>query len=550
MKKIYLAISNQSEITALKKILIKKYRDSSIVPAINNVAEVKEEVDLLITDSHSLEEVKSYPIKEIWLVNNKLKPETIGNVTSFSNFKSVSTWLMIGNLANPSVTGKGTAPTKSKPVDPAKNEKIEEKQVKAVEKVANDTPKQVDQNKGQKNDANETIKQSVDVESKKEVNENKVIKPKSQDKSTDISTQKRAEEVKLDPEDNIVDNEEEKESIDEDLDDTNYSKPVKVSDPYPEYDEKVIKKLQDDSKILQGENEKYSVAEFQQVESNPYSERAVAIRKAAFSHAHWDRNKTIGIWSPLHRMGVTTFVINYAIFLGKLGIPTSVVEVLTNFPFIKTTLKRYKSMPENWVSFITALHNSDIPAQNVDWAYKGVNWLPLDDNDIKVEWNKDLLKEYINNPKYYDFVLIDLPTGEMHQNTLDTLDYIDELWIMIDGSYQQILAWKKYIQDIVQKKNLNAKLIYTKHMSFSKEEIYSDSLGLPILATIPDLTKEIYQNYIEEKPLIENKGVYKILREPYNTITTSLIGKEYMEKRLQKNNPLFSRLKSLFETSP
>lgn len=277
-------------------------------------------------------------------------------------------------------------------------------------------------------------------------------------------------------------------------------------------------------------------------EQNLLISRAADIRKKVFSQASWERNRTIGVWSPLHRMGVSLFVINFALFLSKLHVPTAVVESLTEYQILKTTLKRYGSMPEKWVSFIQAIQNPSIPVENVKWTYRGVHWMPLGDNDASVTWDKEMLQSYLGNVKYFDVVLVDLPAGDMKPYTLDSLEYIDELWIMVDDSYQQILAWKRYIDDIQKKYNLSIKLIFNRHTSSSKQHNLESGLGFPLIATLPDLTKSIYQNYYENRPLIDSNHVYSTLKEPYKNLAVELLGNEYVAAHLKEG--YFQRLRS------
>lgn len=101
-----------------------------------------------------------------------------------------------------------------------------------------------------------------------------------------------------------------------------------------------------------------------------YVKRAADIRKELFSEMKWSQNKTIGVWSPLHRLGTTTFIINFAIYLGRMKVNTTVIESLTKYQMLNTTLTRYKSKPLNWSSYIEALHDSTVQGKKLTGSMK------------------------------------------------------------------------------------------------------------------------------------------------------------------------------------
>ncbi|MCM3443607.1 MULTISPECIES: hypothetical protein [Metabacillus] len=265
----------------------------------------------------------------------------------------------------------------------------------------------------------------------------------------------------------------------------------------------------------------------QNEEEGDITERAIEIRKNSFFKAKWDRNKTIGIWSPLNRTGVTTFIMNYAVFLGKERIPTVVLEALNPNHIIKTTLKRYNQVPADWNSYATTLHNKDISTDSVIWSYNGVQWLPLDDEDTSHEWNANALYHYINNVKYFDVVLVDLPTGRMEDYTEQTLEQLDELWILVDDAYQQNRAWKNYIQKLVSKYNVKCYLIFNKKLSFSQDTRLAKELDIPLLASLPCMHYQVQKNYYEKSPIIEQSEVYEQLKQPFIDISKHLLGESF-----------------------
>ncbi|MGE6755918.1 hypothetical protein ACQKFO_21190 [Rossellomorea sp. NPDC071047] len=273
------------------------------------------------------------------------------------------------------------------------------------------------------------------------------------------------------------------------------------------------------------------------------SERAIEIRKRGFSRAKWDRNKTIGIWSPIPRIGVTTFTMNFSIFLGKHRVQCATLEGLNEHHVMKTILKRFTNTPVGWNSYANALHNEDSSSENISWPYNGVYWIPLDDNDIESKWDQDILYHYINNVKYFDVVLIDLPTGELEAYTEHTLDHLDELWVLVDDSFHQIAAWKKYIHKQLEKYKLPAKLIFNRQHSFSQMERLSKELEIPLITSIPSLSVEAAKNNYENVPLLEHKEIYEKLKLPYTQLAQHVVGNSFEADEYKTK--WFAKLKTL-----
>ncbi|UAL49767.1 hypothetical protein K7887_22640 (plasmid) [Sutcliffiella horikoshii] len=273
--------------------------------------------------------------------------------------------------------------------------------------------------------------------------------------------------------------------------------------------------------------------------------RAKEIRKKIFHGVSWDDNKTIGVWSPLHRVGVTTFLINYAIFLGSQKIQCAVIEALNENHLLKTVLKRYNEPPELWTSYATALHNPDEDMDKVTWTYKNVFWLPLDSKDIHYNWDEDNLYHYYNNANYFDTLLVDLPTGKMAEFTLQTLNHLKELWVIVDDSYHQLEAWKNYIHNLAETHNIKVYLIFNKEFEFSQANRLAEELELPLLAALPPLQEEIMRNAYENKPIIEQKYVLEQLINPFTEITKHLIGSEFLY--IKANESFLSRSLTRFQ---
>ncbi|NLP52175.1 hypothetical protein [Bacillus sp. RO1] len=301
--------------------------------------------------------------------------------------------------------------------------------------------------------------------------------------------------------------------------------------------EKVEEEQSSEHKSNQAEEDDDVSSIAAQIDSEEQKERiafrAKEIRKKIFHGVSWDDNKTIGVWSPMHRMGVTTFLVNYAVFLGSQKIQCAVIEALNENHLLKNIIKRYNAPPEEWISYAKALHSTDEEMDNVSWTYKNVFWLPLDSKDIHFDWDEDTLYHYYNNASYFDTLLVDLPTGKMEDFTLQTLNHLTELWIIVDDSYHQLQAWKNYIHSLAEDYNLKIYLIFNKEFKFSQANRLADELNLPLLATLPSLYEEVVKNTYEDKPIIEQKHVMELLKDPFSNITKHLVDSDFSYKNVQ-----------------
>lgn len=258
-----------------------------------------------------------------------------------------------------------------------------------------------------------------------------------------------------------------------------------------------------------------------------YYEKSRLIQKKLFAKQQWEGHKSIGLWSPLSRMGVTTFAINFSIFLAENRLYAGVLEGLKDEPILKHWVKRYAQLPKDWTSYAKAIHLAPTDSFNADWTYRNVLYLPLDDDDTELHWDNAKLEVYLSTPTLMDITLIDLPSGEMKDYTYFSLNYIDELWIIVDDTYQEIVAWKNYIHAIQKKFDLKVRLIFNKEYEFSQTSRLSKTLDLEILCQIPSLHKEVMRNYYENQPLLFSEGVREILFEPYAKLTRYLMGSNF-----------------------
>lgn len=247
------------------------------------------------------------------------------------------------------------------------------------------------------------------------------------------------------------------------------------------------------------------------------------------SNDHLLSNRTIGIWSPLHRIGVTTFVLNFAIYLASQKQDVTVLETLNNDQFLKTFLNRYSTTPGNWQSYISALYK-DAPNKNVRWTYKGVKWLPLDYGDHKLSIDKETLDLFIGRLKAFDYTLVDLPTGPFMNYSKDILHNVDELWILCDDDYQHLLKFKSYIHNLTGIYEFKPLLIHYKTFDFSHTDEISMQLDLPVIAKFPALYREAHANHYSNAPLISLKDSKKVLNTPFSALFEHLTGNQPKNK--------------------
>jgi hypothetical protein len=241
-------------------------------------------------------------------------------------------------------------------------------------------------------------------------------------------------------------------------------------------------------------------------------------------------NLRIGVWSPLQRVGISSFILNFAIFLStQHKFDIAVVENINNKPRLKSLLTRYHSQPKEWASYPEVFINKNIPTSKSRWTYKNVSWFPLGDTDSQQKWNEKLLIFQFGKLKKFNLVFVDLPTGPMEEYTKDTLKYLDELWIMVDDSPDQLAEWKKIMKDDIQSKSIKTKLLFNRQCSNSKAKGISKLLDIPLLTTFPTLHNEYVANQYSNKPLIEKLTVYYKLLPSYRKLEEHLLNSKKRE---------------------
>jgi MinD-like ATPase involved in chromosome partitioning or flagellar assembly len=278
-------------------------------------------------------------------------------------------------------------------------------------------------------------------------------------------------------------------------------------------------------------------------EENLYHIRSRKLQKQIFAQQKWESHKMVGVWSPVHRTGVTTFTLNFAFFLANHRIYTAVLEGLTEQTALRDWLLRYTEVPKNWTSFARAIHEDGIVDQT-DWTYKNVKFLPLDHTDSEFEWNSISLGSYMTTTRVVDVTLVDFPTGTMAPYTLDSLQFLDELWIVVDDSFEETLKWNNYIKELRKKVKIPVYLIFNKAYEFSQSDRIAKNLSVQLLATLPSLHKEVMRNYYEKEPIYFNEEVAVQLTPLFLNLARHLFGKDIAleEKRIVNHKKWWQNL--------
>lgn len=272
-------------------------------------------------------------------------------------------------------------------------------------------------------------------------------------------------------------------------------------------------------------------------QENPYQKRARKLQKQVFAKHRWDDHHTIGIWSPIPRMGVTSLTMNFGFYLAKRSVYTAVLEGLTERHALKDWLKRYTDMPTDWKSLAYAIQN-DSAIEHTNWNYKNVTFLPLDRNDPHAEWNHDSLESYITTTRVMDVTLVDLPTGKMESYTKDSLQFLDQLWIVVDDAFQETVAWKDYIKELEDAAGIPIYLVFNKTYEFSQTERMQKALGYPLLTTLPALHEETMRSYYESTPLYFQAELQPLLDEGFDELAHHLFKEPLPSKVTEEKQKL------------
>lgn len=252
------------------------------------------------------------------------------------------------------------------------------------------------------------------------------------------------------------------------------------------------------------------------------------------------KNKSIGVWSPIQGIGVTTFVMNFAFHIGQRQLPISVMEALKEHPVMYRELERIsarkKIFPKNWLSYVAYINQrkemdtndpSLIKTAVID--YKGVYWFPLG------KGVDDYRNSLIDDIPYYvsfchpkEVVLIDLPNGEFKRDTRKLIKGLDELWVLLDGSTDIIFSYINYLEQLqTDNPNLSISLILLDYFPYISKRLIKKTFEFPIITVLPDLNNEVRKNKYEHTSIIENKKTEILLRKPFSKIGKYIYSDSY-----------------------
>ncbi|MBL3199880.1 hypothetical protein ELP17_34330, partial [Klebsiella pneumoniae] len=70
--------------------------------------------------------------------------------------------------------------------------------------------------------------------------------------------------------------------------------------------------------------------------------------------------KVIGVWSPINRVGVTSFLTKLAVFMANYSISISVLEGVSNTPKLYSYVQKFLNIDERWISLSDYLINPNL----------------------------------------------------------------------------------------------------------------------------------------------------------------------------------------------
>lgn len=258
-----------------------------------------------------------------------------------------------------------------------------------------------------------------------------------------------------------------------------------------------------------------------------------------FYKTRLDQSKCIGIWSP-ETIGVTTFVENFAIFLSKLKFPVGVLEAVTPKQRVEILLSQYnKGRPLSWKTLGSYIMKDNIHVKQIEWKYEGVHWYPfgLHDHDHQYNWGSPFIELYMNALRFYEILLVDFPSRDMAPETLDAIQYVDELWIMVNNRTWVFQQYKKFIQEeLIQKRGISCKLLFNEYGSNSEPHLLEDYLEIPLLGSIPDFGTEIkiYNDRAKEKPILFHPQISELLQSSFISIAKNAFHEKNVQKLLDE----------------
>lgn len=264
-----------------------------------------------------------------------------------------------------------------------------------------------------------------------------------------------------------------------------------------------------------------------------------------FGEAQLKKQMRIGVWSPLHRTGVSTFVQSFAFYLSENGYETVVQESLSKRFNLLHVLLRYTKKPKKWSNRINAI-NGETAYENARWKYHDVHFLPVDSSYEKYEWTEETIHEFYTIHPNVQIQLIDIPSGELIESEETVFKHIDELWIIADDAYHEIATWKNVIKGYSKKYKLPIKVIFNKAQEHSQPKMVEDELELPIIAVLPDMHVHVTRNYYLQKPFYFMDGIKEVYAESFHYLlerikSESTIKQRGPQRRSQKKMKVWAR---------
>ncbi|WP_121616761.1 hypothetical protein [Virgibacillus halodenitrificans] len=321
------------------------------------------------------------------------------------------------------------------------------------------------------------------------------------------------------------------------MDKDNSSKP---EEPITEVESKEIKPVPNEE-IIQSASEEIKERKVQQ---KKYEEKIISLREGLDIPVWRKRqiqSKTIGIWSPLHRIGVTTLTINLALYLASLSIPVGVIEGITKNLKMKSLLEIYSKRKSNWISYNTYLEEEHHKAKDTMWSYEDVNFFPFEEHDLASKWNEQKIYYFMNGLKFHDIVFVDFPTGEMAPYTLESLQYVDELWVVMNNDLLSMMEWKDYIHQTIKPK-VSVHGFFIDAYPFSKPKKLVEQMELHYISSLPALHEEVAQNYYGSVPLLNHEGVYEKVEKELFFVLEHFTGKKQKKvMSTEKDHSIFKR---------
>jgi hypothetical protein len=282
------------------------------------------------------------------------------------------------------------------------------------------------------------------------------------------------------------------------------------------------------------------------------------LSSGVYSMGARNEDKTIGIWSP-NSAGTTTFVVSFALFLSKIIERIGVIELPTARATHEKLLSNYGSKPDKWASFYEFYSLTSEKRQDFKWEYGGVLWYPDKSKDDvwRMEEDEDKDEFFMNNPQYIwsyyeslfynarehnNLVFVDIPST-LSRYTKSVIHHkVDELWVISDETNVNEMLYSEFLSSLNEDAGVQSKLIFVGDSPIARQknraENAANDFGIPLIAKIPNLEREIRNNISYECiPPIENNKIRKALNSVFIDLAVYLTGdKERVLSRISRSN--------------